>query len=68
MDWKTLVATVALSIIAITGCYYGLKTTGGTQGVGQSTTKAVVTSCILITIMDFVLTKLFMIIERGIGG
>ena len=28
-------------IIAFTGCYYGLKTTGGTQGVGQSTTRAV---------------------------
>ncbi len=55
-------------IIAITGCYYGLQTTGGTQGVGQSTTRAVVTSCILITIMDFVLTKLFLIIERGISG
>jgi len=55
-------------IISFTGCYYGLKTSGGTQGVGQSTTQAVVTSCILITIMDFVLTKLFMIIERGIGG
>lgn len=55
-------------IIAITGCWYGLHTTGGTQGVGQSTTKAVVTSCILITISDFVLTKLFMMFERGFGG
>lgn len=55
-------------IIGVTGCYYGLQTTGGTQGVGQSTTRAVVTSCILITVTDFVLTKLFMLIERGVGG
>ena len=52
-------------VIAMTGCYYGLNTSGGTQGVGTSTTKAVVTSCILITILDFVLTKLFWMFERG---
>lgn len=55
-------------IIAITGCYYGLNTTGGTQGVGQSTTRAVVTSSILITIFDFILTKLFWLFERGLYG
>ncbi len=55
-------------IIAITGCYYGLKTQGGTQGVGQSTTHAVVTSCILITIFDFVLTKCFLLFERALNG
>ena len=55
-------------IIAITGCYYGLKTEGGTQGVGQATTRAVVTSCILITILDFILTKVFWIFERGLYG
>lgn len=55
-------------IIAVTGCYYGLNTTGGTQGVGQSTTRAVVTASILITIFDFVLTKLFWLFERGLYG
>lgn len=55
-------------IIAITGCYYGLNTTGGTQGVGQATTRAVVTSSILITITDFILTKLFWLFERGLYG
>lgn len=55
-------------IIGLTGCYYGLSTQGGTQGVGQSTTRAVVTSSILITIMDFVLTKFFWIFERGLYG
>src|SRR4029077_14350684 len=35
-------------IISITACYFGLNTTGGTEGAGQSTTKTVVTSSILI--------------------
>lgn len=55
-------------IIALTGCYYGLKTEGGTQGVGQSTTRAVVTASIWITISDFILTKIFWLFERGMYG
>jgi len=51
-------------LIALTGCYYGMKTEGGTQGVGQATTKSVVTSSLLIVVTDFVLTKLFWIFER----
>jgi phospholipid/cholesterol/gamma-HCH transport system permease protein len=54
-------------LIANTACYYGLKTSGGTQGVGQATTRAVVTSSILIVIYDFVLTKVFWILERGLN-
>lgn len=52
-------------LISLTGCYYGLRTKGGTQGVGQATNHAVVTSSILIVISDFVLTKLFWILERS---
>lgn len=55
-------------LIAITSCFYGLRTKGGTQGVGQATNHAVVTSSILIVIFDFILTKLFWLFERGIGG
>jgi phospholipid/cholesterol/gamma-HCH transport system permease protein len=52
------------AFISLVGCYYGMKTTGGTQGVGIATTKSVVTSSILIVISDFFLTKLFWIIEK----
>lgn len=52
-------------IIGMTGCYFGLDTTGGTQGVGQSTTRAVVTSSSLVVIADFVMTKLWWLYERG---
>lgn len=49
-------------IISIFGCYYGFGTSGGTTGVGRSTTVAVVTMSVLILISDFFITKLFMLI------
>jgi len=45
-------------LIAIIGCYYGLTTTGGAEGVGKSTTRAVVLSLMLILVSDFFLTVL----------
>jgi phospholipid/cholesterol/gamma-HCH transport system permease protein len=45
-------------LIATIGCFYGLRTTGGTQGVGRATTRAVVTSSVLIILFDFLVTKL----------
>jgi phospholipid/cholesterol/gamma-HCH transport system permease protein len=45
-------------IIATVGCYYGMSTRGGTQGVGRSTTQAVVASSVLILVVDFFVTKL----------
>lgn len=45
-------------IIAIVGCRCGLRTTGGTVGVGRSTTQSVVMSSILIIAVDFFMTKI----------
>jgi phospholipid/cholesterol/gamma-HCH transport system permease protein len=45
-------------IISMTGCYIGLRTHGGTEGVGKSTTQAVVSSSILIIAADFFLNNL----------
>jgi phospholipid/cholesterol/gamma-HCH transport system permease protein len=45
-------------IIAIVGCHFGLRTTGGTEGVGQSTTRTVVVISIAILVADFFLTRL----------
>jgi len=56
------------AFISIVGCYYGLNTKGGTQGVGIATTKSVVTSSILIVISDFFLTKLFWMVEKWIAS
>jgi phospholipid/cholesterol/gamma-HCH transport system permease protein len=41
-------------LIGITGCYEGFHTDGGAQGVGQATTTAVVISCVLILIFNFI--------------
>src|SRR5437868_7106659 len=49
-------------IIALVGCYFGLITTGGTEGVGRSTTRSVVVISITILIADFFLTKIFLFI------
>src|SRR5665213_2718677 len=45
-------------IIATIGCYFGMSTRGGTQGVGRSTTQAVVYSSVLIIASDFVISRL----------
>ena len=44
-------------IIAMMGCYYGLRSEGGAEGVGVATTHAVVASCLLILIVDYVLAS-----------
>jgi phospholipid/cholesterol/gamma-HCH transport system permease protein len=48
--------------IAIVGCYNGLTTRGGADGVGRATTNTVVLAAILVLVSDFFLTKLFYIL------
>ena len=52
------------AIIAITGCYVGLGTKGGAEGVGAAAKKAVVLSSVLILICDFFIAKIF-VVFRG---
>ncbi|HEY3113400.1 MAG TPA: ABC transporter permease [Gemmatimonadaceae bacterium] len=49
-------------IISTVACYYGLNTTGGTEGVGVSTTRTVVTASILILVVDYFLTQVILAI------
>lgn len=46
-------------IIALVGCFYGIRTTGGTQGVGRATTTAVVSSSLWIIMVNAVITQFF---------
>ncbi|MBV8863949.1 MAG: ABC transporter permease [Acidobacteriaceae bacterium] len=46
-------------LISLIGCFYGLNTTGGTQGVGRSTTQAVVSASIWIFVVTFLIDKVF---------
>ncbi|GAB1539613.1 MlaE family lipid ABC transporter permease subunit [Scytonema sp. NUACC21] len=43
-------------LIAVIGCNWGLTTTGGAKGVGQSTTTAVVTALLIIFVSNFFLS------------
>jgi phospholipid/cholesterol/gamma-HCH transport system permease protein len=46
------------AIIATVGCYHGFRTHGGAEGVGLSTTRAVVYSSVLILIADYVVAHM----------
>jgi phospholipid/cholesterol/gamma-HCH transport system permease protein len=43
-------------IIATAGCFYGMQTEGGAEGVGRSTTRAVVAASVLILIFDYIIS------------
>lgn len=46
-------------IISLVGCFYGLRTSGGTQGVGLATTKAVVAASVWVFVVTSLLTRIF---------
>ena len=52
---KSIIFAVFISSIS---CYYGLSTSGGAKGVGQSTTNSVVVSLLSVFILDFILSYL----------
>ena len=63
--WTGLVKSLVFAIIiCIVACYEGMKTEGGAEGVGRSTTSSVVISFILIIASDCFLTALFYFIGR----
>ena len=69
MQWKDVYTGLIKSftfgvIISIIGCYMGLKTKGGAEGVGKATTLSVVTSFILIILFDCILTGLFYFTQK----
>jgi phospholipid/cholesterol/gamma-HCH transport system permease protein len=53
---KPFIFSFAISLI---GCFYGLRTTGGTQGVGRATTQAMVAASVTIFILDLFLGMIF---------
>lgn len=67
--WDICSASIKAScfgaMIAVIGCSWGLTTTGGAKGVGQSTTSAVVTALLTIFVANFVLSWLMF---QGLGS
>lgn len=46
-------------VLSLVGCYYGMQTTGGTQGVGRSTTQAVVVASVWVVVLTFIIGRIF---------
>lgn len=44
-------------VIAIAGCFFGFSASGGAEGVGSATTKAVVASSVMILVTDYFLAE-----------
>ena len=44
--------------LTVMGCYYGLRAEGGAEGVGEATTKAVISSTILVLFLDYFVGRL----------
>jgi len=56
--WMGLIKPVMFGFTLVTiACHVGLRTTGGTQGVGRSTTNSVVAGSIVVLALDFLITK-----------
>ncbi len=61
-----LIKSVVFGLIVITiSCYKGLSTTGGAEGVGKSTTSAVVVSMVLVLVGDYFLSALLVAVRIG---
>ncbi len=60
MGRSILKAFVFGGIIAITGCYHGLQTSGGAEGVGRRTTRSVVHSLLSVLIADYLISKILL--------
>ena len=57
--WMGLIKPFFLGFVIVTiGCHVGLRTRGGTQGVGRATTNAVVAASVAVIAVDFFLTRL----------
>jgi phospholipid/cholesterol/gamma-HCH transport system permease protein len=64
--FQGLIKPVIFSVVvAGMGCYFGLRTRGGTEGVGRSTTQAMVAASVVILILDFFITKVLISIKFG---
>jgi phospholipid/cholesterol/gamma-HCH transport system permease protein len=59
--WYSVIKGFAFAVcITVISCYYGFSTEQGAEGVGKSTTGAVVASCVMILLLDTLLAKLLL--------
>jgi phospholipid/cholesterol/gamma-HCH transport system permease protein len=61
--WMGIIKPFFLGFAIVTiGCHVGLRTSGGTQGVGRSTTNAVVAAQVAVLAVNFFVTKLLIVL------
>jgi phospholipid/cholesterol/gamma-HCH transport system permease protein len=61
--WMGIIKPFFLGFAIVTiGCHVGLRTTGGTQGVGRATTNAVVAAQVAVLAVNFFVTKLLIVL------
>ena len=61
--WMGIIKPIFLGFTIVTiGCHVGMRTTGGTQGVGNSTKLAVVASSVAVIAVDFMVTKVLIVL------
>jgi len=56
-------APVFAAIIAMVGCFQGLRTRGGADNVGRQTTRSVVQSIFLVIVADALFSVVFSVLE-----
>jgi phospholipid/cholesterol/gamma-HCH transport system permease protein len=59
---STLKTAIFGLIIGLVACFQGMRTTGGTEGVGRATTSSVVLSSLFVILADVVLVRLILVI------
>lgn len=61
--WMGLIKPFFLGFAIVSiGCHVGLRTKGGTQGVGRATTNAVVASSVAVIAVDYFVTQLLIVL------
>jgi len=61
--WMGLIKPFALGFTIVSlGCHVGMRTSGGTQGVGRATTNAVVASSVAVIAVDYLVTQLLIVL------
>ena len=57
--WMGIIKPFVIGFVIVSvACHVGLRTSGGTQGVGKATTESVVAGSVLVIAVDFFLTRL----------
>ena len=61
--WMGILKPFVLGFVIVSiGCHVGMRTRGGTQGVGRATTNAVVAGSVAVLAVDFFVTKILIVL------